>query len=351
MYFSGKFATMKKTLYILLTYMLVMAGCNEPVEFTLKGQLNNLPSDTLLVYHQIPESRIDTIFCQNGTFQYTFTPDTFTVFSLILNSQEALPIFAEKGQTVEVKSSATGLTIKGEGENERMNNIIGLLRNTAQDEIIAVVDSLILEDPYSFTNLYLIDKYYVQDEQPDYTKIQKLIDQQSGIIKDTPYIVDLQAKLNAINEKNKNQSIYTMYGHDRQGKTISWNKVRDKYILIDFWASWHPQSVIEQDSLVNVLKELKNEKFVIYSHSLDLDKEAWLKASDRDTTQWHQVCDLKGWNNNIIKNQGIETLPANLLLDKNKRIIARDIRGKELVEKIKELTKKDREQAKKKSRK
>ena len=79
-----------------------------------------------------------------------------------------------------------------------------------------------------------------------------------------------------------------------------------------------------------------------------------MKASDRDTTQWIQVCDFKGWNNTILKNQGINALPANLLLDKNKRIIARNIRGKELIEKVKDLIQRDKERekaAKKRKRK
>jgi thiol-disulfide isomerase/thioredoxin len=137
-------------------------------------------------------------------------------------------------------------------------------------------------------------------------------------------------------------------GEDRQGKDIKWSEIRDKYILIDFWASWNPKSVVEQDSLVPVIKALKKEKFLICSVSLDVDKEAWLKSSDRDTTQWKQICDFKGWNNSIIKNQNIESLPSNLLLDRNKRIIARDIRGQKLIDKVKELIKKDKEREKQK---
>ena len=77
-----------------------------------------------------------------------------------------------------------------------------------------------------------------------------------------------------------------------------------------------------------------------------MDKEAWLKASDRDTTQWRQVCDFKGWNNSLVKSQSINALPANLLLDKNKRIIARDIRGEELVQKVKDFIQEDKEREK-----
>lgn len=57
------------------------------------------------------------------------------------------------------------------------------------------VDRLIKENPHSFANIYLIEQYYVQDSLPDYSRIDELIQGLSGSIKDTPYMIDLQAKL------------------------------------------------------------------------------------------------------------------------------------------------------------
>ena len=181
--------------------------------------------------------------------------------------------------------------------------------------------------------------------------METLVNSLSGNIKDSPYFMLLQPKLEDLSDNNKTQSVHSLTGKDRQGKDFKWGEIRDKYILLDFWASWNPQSIAEQDSLVSVIKALKKEKFQICSISLDLDKEAWLKASDRDTTQWKQLCDFKGWNNTLIKGQNIQELPSNLLLDKNKRIIARNIRGQELIDKVKDLIQKDKEKEKEKKRK
>lgn len=346
MYFSGKFIMMKKTIYFLLTLILFITGCSEKTDFTLKAQIEGLPSDTLLAYFQIPEYKIDTIICQNGMVEYSFTPDTMTVFTLLLSEDVSLPIYAEKGETVEVKGSIADFSVKGKGDNQLMNDIMRLLRNTTDEEMMGKVDSLIQTNSYSFTNLYLIDKYYTRSNTIDYGHLEELIERQSGIIKDTPYILELQKKMKSFTGMNQNQSIHVLTGKDREGKDIQWPTNRDNYILIDFWASWHPESMAEQDSLVNVLKELKKENFLVFSISLDLEKDVWMKASDRDTTQWRQVCDFKGWNNSIVKSQNIYTLPANLLLDKNKRIIARNIRGQELVEKVKGLIREDKEREK-----
>lgn len=337
---------MKKTIYLLLTTLLLTTGCSEKTNFTLKGEISGLTSDTLWAYYLAPEYKIDTIICQKGKFEYTFTPDTLNVFNLLFNTEESLPIFADKGQSVEVKGTTTDFEIEGEGENKLMNEIFSLLRNTSEEKTMDIVDTLIQANKYSFTNLYLLDKYYANDEYADFEHINKLIESQSGIIKDSPYIIDLQSRIAHLSAKQKNLSIANLNGQDRKGEKIKWPTSRENYILIDFWASWHPESVAAQDSLVNVLKELKKEKFLVYSVSLDMDKEAWLKASDRDTTQWYQVCDFKGWNNNILKNQGVQELPFNLLLDKNKRIIAKNVRGKELITKVKGFIKEDKEREK-----
>lgn len=337
---------MKKEFFFLSISILFMFGCKDQTNFTLKGQLDNLDSDTLLVYYQVPEFYIDTIICEKGKFEYQIEPDTLTVFSLIISPFESIPIYAEQGQTVEVKGSCANYSIKGRGENKLMNEIVHLLRNTPKERTMDIVDSLINTNNSSFTNLYLFEKYYGHDYLPNSNHLKELINKQIGIIKDTPFMMDFQAKVNTSSNKGYNPIIHTLNGWDRNGKPIKWNTVRDNYILIDFWASWHPQSMVEQDSLVRVIQALKKEKFRIFSISLDLDKNAWLEASDRDTTQWHQVCDFNGWNNPIITNQKIQLLPANMLLDKRKRIIAQNIRGNELINKVKALIKKDEEREK-----
>ena len=338
---------MRKTIYFLLFLASLITSCNEEKShFILKGQISGLSSDTLLVYYQVPDFKLDTIFCQEGVFEYSIKPDTTTMFSLIFSAKASLPIFAEKGQTVQITGSIEEPEIQGEGENKLMNDILSLLRETPQRKQKQVVDSLIQTNNESFTNLYLIDKFYATGSHPNYTHLQKLIDSQKGVIKDTPYMMVLQPKIEDLTNKSKPQNIHSLTGQDRQGKDIKWSEIRDKYILIDFWASWNPQSVAEQDSLVDVIKALKKEKFLICSVSLDINREAWLKASDRDTTQWKQICDFKGWNQSLVKNQNIQSLPSNLLLDKRKNIIARDIRGKALIDKVKDLIKKDKEKEK-----
>ena len=304
---------MRKTIYLLLALLAVITSCSDKKnDFTLKGKISGLSSDTLLVYYQVPEYKLDTIICKDSTFEYTMEPDTTTMFTLIFNAKESIPIFADKGQTVLLTGSTKEPQIQGEGENLLMNDILALLRETPKRKIKKVVDSLMQANNQSFTNIYLFDKYYASTQGTNYKHMETLVNSLSGNIKDSPYFMLLQPKLEDLSDNNKTQSVHSLTGKDRQGKDFKWGEIRDKYILLDFWASWNPQSIAEQDSLVSVIKALKKEKFQICSISLDMDKEAWLKASDRDTTQWKQICDFKGWNQPLVKSQNIQFFTSNI---------------------------------------
>lgn len=343
---------MKKMSFLFLALMLLLAGCGKKDTFTLKGNISGLASDTILVFYQEPDYKLDTIIAPNGKFDYTITPDTFTIFSLLLSEKETLPVFADKGEEVTWNGTPGNIQIKGKGENGRMTHILQAIKNTTPDSLMFTVDNLIKENPHSFTNIYLLDQYYAKNSLPDYSRADELVQGLSGKIKDTPYMIDLQAKLKEKKEQNR-QTVSMINSIDKNGKNVTWRDMKDKYVLLDFWASWDKESKVEQDSLVAVQKALKKEKFLIVSISLDLDRKEWLQACDKDSTQWKQLCDFKGWNNSIIKQQGITRLPSNLLIGPNRRVIARDIRGQELIDKVKQLIKQDKEKeaAREKARK
>ncbi len=339
---------MRNLLLFLFTLIVLMSSCGKKNTFTLKGTIIGLPSDTILVFYQEPDYKLDTIIAPKGKFTYTITPDTFTIFSLFLGEKQVLPIYAEKGENITLNGSVEDIEIKGKGENKRLAQTIQYLNTLGNNKanIMVAVDSMIKANPHSYTNIYLIDKYYVQDSLPDYKHIDQLIKGVSGVIKDTPYMIDLQNKLSEKTDLADNRYISNISCTDKNGKTVNWSSVKNKYVLLDFWASWNKESVTAQDSLVPVQKALKKEKFAIISLSLDLDRKEWLEASKRDTAQWKQVCDFKGWDNSIVKQQGIMKLPANMLIGPDKRVIVQDIRGKELIEKVKQLIEQDKEKEK-----
>ena len=334
------------TFFLTICILCLTSSCSEKTDFTLKGEIKNLPNDTLLVYYQMPRFQLDTLICQNGKFTYNLLPDTLTMFSLIINEKETIPVFAEKGETVEINGTTDDLTIKGNGENKLMAQIMKLLKELPSDDLMQQVDSLIQANPHSFTNIYLIDKYYVHNSSADFNRLETLTKNLYGDVKDTPYMTILQNKIESIKKPQKNQSVLSLQAYHKDGKKLKWGDLKDKHIILNFWASWSSPSIAARDSLKTILKEFQKEDLIVYNISLDMDKHAWLEATDEESEQWKHICDFKGWNNNVVKNQNIHQLPYNILLSSKKRIVSRNLSEEELIEKLKQLIKDEKKKRK-----
>jgi peroxiredoxin len=114
---------------------------------------------------------------------------------------------------------------------------------------------------------------------------------------------------------------------------------KTKLLLIDFWASWCGPCRQENPNVVKVWKEFNKKGFDVFGVSLDRPgaKDAWMQAIEKDQLTWTHVSDLKFWDCAAAKLYGVGSIPANFLLDETGTIIARDLRGDELYNKIKEL--------------
>lgn len=127
--------------------------------------------------------------------------------------------------------------------------------------------------------------------------------------------------------------------NDTLGRPVSLSSFRGKYVLIDFWASWCGPCRKENPNVVRAFETFRNRNFTILGVSLDKPdgKEKWLDAIRKDGLTWTQVSDLKHWDNAVAKEYGIKAIPQNLLIDPDGRIIAKNLRGEELLRKLEEV--------------
>jgi thiol-disulfide isomerase/thioredoxin len=113
--------------------------------------------------------------------------------------------------------------------------------------------------------------------------------------------------------------------NDTTGKPIQLSSLKGKYVLVDFWASWCVPCRKVNPDLVKMYEKYRGEKFTILGVSLDENKAKWIEAINKDKLDWHHVSDLKGWQNAVAKQYGIQGIPQNLLLDPNGKVLFKNL--------------------------
>lgn len=126
---------------------------------------------------------------------------------------------------------------------------------------------------------------------------------------------------------------------DTSGVPVSLSSFRGKYVLLDFWASWCGPCRQENPNVVANFKKFNNKNFTVLGVSLDRpgQKERWLQAIYKDELTWTHVSDLQFWNNAVAQQYRIQSIPQNFLIGPDGKIIAKNLRGPALEQKLCEV--------------
>lgn len=191
-------------------------------------------------------------------------------------------------------------------------------------------------------------RHYVLDPEKDF-KYFAMVDSSLGILyPESDAVQDLHRQVDELKQKKLFESMSSarlgtgslapeIALPNPDGDTILLSSLRGSYVLLDFWASWCAPCRVENPNLVKVYQKYHDKGFEIYQVSLDKTRNAWLKGIKDDGLHWIHVSDVKFWNSVVVPVYNIQGIPMSYLLDKEGRIIAQNLRGGMLEQKLKTI--------------
>ncbi|MDO4691352.1 MAG: TlpA disulfide reductase family protein [Porphyromonadaceae bacterium] len=306
-------------------------------------------------------TRLDTAIIQNGRFTFSGHQDSTVLRYISCITEEdafSVPFFLENGEiAVEISSLSAsvtgtetnniyqGIRSKVEGILEQMNMIDAdstlteELYNQRMDDAERAHREVIMQGmKENITNpvgIFLFKQQYFDNSLSENQLLFNMIPEK--FLSD-PELMGM--KLQMEQQRNTDVSVrftdLDLYTPQGQEAKLSDYVGKGKPVLVDFWASWCGPCRQAMPDLVKLYKDYAG-KFEIVGISLDEDPSSWQAAIEKLGITWPQLSDLKGWQSKAALKYGINSIPYTLLIDNDGIIVARDLHGEPLVNKLEEL--------------
>lgn len=228
------------------------------------------------------------------------------------------------------KASEDGNKEEAAGLEKQMDEV--------ENRMTEVQKDFIKNNPSSFVAPSVLRSisYYLEADE-----IESYINAMDTTVRKIQMVKDLETRVEAMKKVAVGQKAPDFTLNSPDDKPISlWSKVgQSKLLLVDFWASWCGPCRQENPNVVRVWTEFNKKGFDVFGVSLDRPdaKDKWVQAIKDDKLTWTHVSDLKYWDCEAAKLYAVNAIPANFLLDENGVIIARNLRGDNLYNKVKEI--------------
>lgn len=207
----------------------------------------------------------------------------------------------------------------------------------AADTITDEIKSLTLEIVRKFKDTNFPAHYLSGDivYSFNYDELKEICDSKAAYLNapqmDKPKEI-MMSMLASLEKRHPGIQYHELTMQDMNGKTVKLSDYvgKGKYVLVDFWASWCGPCRMEMPNVVKAYADFKDKKFEIVGVSFDQKKDAWTTAVKQLGMTWPQMSDLKGWKCAANEVYGVNSIPSNVLIDPQGKIIATDLRGEQL---------------------
>lgn len=367
----------KHLLCYFILFSLLAACKNSSREFIISGDIDSMPAQTVIL-EQLAANDIISIVDSTksddkGHFELSGMSPEPGLYRLHFTDNKFILLSIDKGH-VKIASDWRAIenyTVTGSPASEHlkqflmifrekvrdfntMNIVLDTLRARGNDSLVALAQknyqdmnhdlTLIIENyadttPYEPNAIFAARILNPSSEGVFLQAFLQSLGKRFPNTKMTREFTDYFGKLNVKGAEPSVKAQFTEVGAEAPdltlttptGETVALSSLRGKYVLLDFWASWCGPCRAENPNVVAAYKKYKDKGFTIYGVSLDHDKAKWEQAITEDGLLWTQVSDLKGWSSDAAVIYSIKSIPSNLLIDPNGKIVAHNLRG-ELLE-------------------
>jgi peroxiredoxin len=367
---------MNKKLVLPFLLLFFIAACTSSESsvagFLIKGKITNYPDKSIALYELTTRGLrfIDSAnIATDGSFELKgkLKEKTFCSIS-VPNGAVILVVDTNSNINLSVDANSPDqYGVNGSAESEKMRALLGInykymmgVRNleakystygneippvSVQNTIRLEYDSIMTKRKDELQNFAMatentIVPFFVTNfllPESDFDFLQKVDDRFYSRYALSKYAMDLHQRVSELRKTAVGQSAPDIVLPDPFGKSTALSSLRGKTVLIDFWASWCKPCRQESPRLVKLYSKYKALGFEIYSVSLDDNREAWQKAINDDKLLWTHVSDLRKWNSAVVSQYKIEAIPYTVLINRDGKIIAKNLRAEALEEKLREV--------------
>ncbi len=363
---------MTKRLLVFVLAIAALFSCAKPDGFVIKGEIKGKKDGQIILMKYadgkwVPE---DSAKISNGKFELKGKAELPELRIISIGEQDVVAqFFAENGKiTVEANADSLGKSVvKGSESNDQFTLFTKELTNISQEvqgmqqrfmdaqmkgdeegmrkaqiDYEAMMQNqqvfarnFIREHPKSTVSpLIALMQFSQEMTAHDIDTLVAFLDPQ---VQSSIYVGELKKIADRVRVTEIGSVAPDFTLNDPDGNPFTLSSLRGKYVLLDFWAAWCQPCRRENPNVVALFNQYKDKGFDILGVSLDRTKEDWVKAIADDKLTWHHVSDLQFWQSAAAQQYGVQAIPFTLLLDKEGKIIAKNLRGEELAKKLAEL--------------